>query len=183
MTLGYASTVHAAEGRTVDTSHAVFGRGTDLAGLLVPLTRGREANAAWVITTPLAADAETGETLDVRARTARAILADVVENAREELSALAERERAEVEARSTMTHVDQLIAVAEQVTTGRTSAALDRLAAVGQLSRRRSGRSWRLTTRSGRWSGCCAPRSWPDTTPTRCSPTRSPLASCTEPVP
>ena len=132
--MGYASTVHAAEGRTVDTSHAVFGRGTDLAGLLVPLTRGRESNTAWVITTPLAVDAETGETFDVRARTARAILADVVENAREELSALAERERAEVEARSTMTHVDQLIAVAEQVTTGRTSAALDRLAAVGALT-------------------------------------------------
>lgn len=33
-----------------------------------------------------------------------------------------------------MTHVDQLIAVAEQVTTGRTSAALDRLAAIGALS-------------------------------------------------
>jgi hypothetical protein len=134
VTLGYASTVHAAEGRTVDTSHAVFGRGTDLAGLLVPLTRGRESNTAWVITTPLAADAETGETFDVRARTARAILADVVENAREELSALAERERAEVEARSTTTHADQLIAVAEQVTTGRTSAALDRLAAAGAFT-------------------------------------------------
>jgi uncharacterized membrane protein len=77
------------------------------------MTRGRECNTVWVITTPLAADVETGKTFDVHARTARAILADVAENAREELSALAERERAEVEARSTMTHVDQLIAVAE----------------------------------------------------------------------
>lgn len=134
VTLGYASTVHAAEGRTVDTGHSVFGPGVDLAGMLVPMTRGRECNTAWVITTPLAADAQTGETFDVHARTARAILADVVENAREELSALAERERAEVEARSTMTHVDQLIAVAEQFTTGRTSAALDRLSAAGLLS-------------------------------------------------
>ena len=98
------------------------------------MTRGRESNTAWVITRRSPTDAETGETFDVRARTARAILADVVENAREELSALAERERAEVEARSTMTHVDQLIAVAEQVTTGRTSAALDRLAAAGALT-------------------------------------------------
>ncbi|MGD9525202.1 MobF family relaxase [Pseudonocardia sp.] len=134
VTLAYASTVHAAEGRTVDTSHSVFGAGTDLAGVLVPMTRGREANTAWVVTTPLAQDTQTGETFDVRPRTARAILADVVENAREELSALAERERADVEARSTATQLDQLIAVAEQVTTGRTSAALDRLASAGLLS-------------------------------------------------
>ena len=38
LTLAYASTVHAAEGRTVDTSHTVVGAGTDLAGVLVPMT-------------------------------------------------------------------------------------------------------------------------------------------------
>ena len=32
VTLGYASTVHAAQGRTVDTAHAVIGAGTDAAG-------------------------------------------------------------------------------------------------------------------------------------------------------
>jgi hypothetical protein len=45
------------------------------------MTRGRECNTVWVITTPLAADVETGKTFDVHARTARAILADVAENA------------------------------------------------------------------------------------------------------
>ena len=40
LTLAYASTVHAAEGRTVDTATPSPARGTDLAGLLVPLTRG-----------------------------------------------------------------------------------------------------------------------------------------------
>jgi hypothetical protein len=57
-----------------------------------------------------------------------------VGTAQQERSALAEQERAEVEARSTSTHVDQLIAVAEQVTGGRTSAMLDRLAADGRLT-------------------------------------------------
>jgi hypothetical protein len=51
ITLAYASTAHAAEGRTVDTSHSVFATGTDAAGLLVPMTRGRDANTAWVVTT------------------------------------------------------------------------------------------------------------------------------------
>jgi hypothetical protein len=136
VTLGYASTAHAAEGRTVDTAHGVFGAGTDLAGVLVPMTRGRDANTAWVVTTALAEDAKTGETFDVEPRTAQAILSEIAENARVERSALAEQERAAVEARSTMTHLDQLIAVAEQVTTGRTAAALDRLAAAGHLTAR-----------------------------------------------
>ena len=134
LTLAYASTVHAAEGRTVDTTHSVTGGGASLGSLLVQLTRGREANTAWVITRRLADDAQTGETFDVHARTPQAVLAGVLETAQEERSALAERERAEVEARSTMTHVDQLIAIAEQVSTGRTSAALDRLAAAGRLT-------------------------------------------------
>jgi hypothetical protein len=39
VTLGYASTVHAAEGRTVDSAHSVTDESTSLPGLLVPLTR------------------------------------------------------------------------------------------------------------------------------------------------
>lgn len=134
LTLAYASTVHAAEGRTVDTSHSVTGARTDFAGLLVPMTRGRDANTAWIVTRAVAPDAATGETLDVVHRTPRAVLAEVMETAQQERSALAELEHAEVEARSTATHVDQLIAVAEQVTGNRTSAMLDRLAADGRLT-------------------------------------------------
>ena len=48
--------MHAAEGRTVDTGHVVSGARTDLAGLLVPMTRGRDANTAWVITRAVAPD-------------------------------------------------------------------------------------------------------------------------------
>ncbi|MGD9525616.1 hypothetical protein [Pseudonocardia sp.] len=177
LTLGYASTVHAAEGRTVDTGHAVLGGGSDLPGVLVSMTRGRDSNTAWVVTTPLTTVAETGQTLDVRPRSARAVLADVAEGARDELTALAERERAEVEARSTATQLDQLISVAEQVTSGRTAAALDRLAATGRLTPPERAES-PLTTRCGRWSGCSGPRSSPGTIPTMSSPLRSGHGIC-----
>ena len=50
LALGYASTVHAAQGLTVDTSHAVVTARTGCAALYVALTRGRDANTAHVAT-------------------------------------------------------------------------------------------------------------------------------------
>lgn len=67
--MAYASTVHAAQGRTVDTSHAVLAPGADAAGMYVALTRGREANTAWTVSRPLATDAFPGEALDKEPRT------------------------------------------------------------------------------------------------------------------
>ena len=46
--LAYASTVHGAQGRTVDTSHAVMSQRTGRDGLYVAMTRGREGNWAYV---------------------------------------------------------------------------------------------------------------------------------------
>lgn len=134
VTLAYAATAHAAEGRTVDTAHGVFGAGTDTAGLLVPMTRGRDANTAWVVTTALAADAPTGEATTTMARTPRAVLADVLDNDRAERTATADCEAAELATRSTMTHLDRLIDLSAQVTAGRTATTLDQLAATGALS-------------------------------------------------
>ncbi len=134
VTLAYAATVHAAEGRTVDTAHAVVVGGTDAAGLLVSMTRGRDANTAWVVTTAVAPDTATGEAHDTPARTARAVLADVLENDRAERTATADRDAAELAQRSTMTHVDRLIDLAAQVTAGRTARTLDELAAEGTIT-------------------------------------------------
>jgi hypothetical protein len=50
--LAYATTVHAAEGRTVDTCHALADEALTRALLYVALTRGRDANYAYVITGP-----------------------------------------------------------------------------------------------------------------------------------
>lgn len=46
--LGYASTIHRAQGATVDTAHALVDSSTDRAGAYVALTRGREENHLYV---------------------------------------------------------------------------------------------------------------------------------------
>jgi hypothetical protein len=46
ISLGYAVTVHSAQGVTADTSHAVLGENTGRALLYVAMTRGRHANTA-----------------------------------------------------------------------------------------------------------------------------------------
>jgi hypothetical protein len=137
LSLGYASTVHAAEGRTVDTAHAVIGAGTDLPGLLVPMTRGRECNTAWVVTKSVAPDAPSGDAAGFEPRSARAVLADALEAVRDERSATAQQEQAGLDSVSTATHIDQLIDVIERhVTAGRTAAALDELTATRALTGR-----------------------------------------------
>jgi hypothetical protein len=58
--LAYATTVHAAEGRTVDTCHALAAEGMSRALLYVAMSRGREANYAYVITALKTADLRPG---------------------------------------------------------------------------------------------------------------------------
>ena len=84
LALAYASTVHAAQGRTVDTAHAILASFSDAVAAYVALTRGRDRNTAHVITRALAADAETGQAHAVAPRTARAVLSDVLASAAEE---------------------------------------------------------------------------------------------------
>ncbi|HUP15630.1 MAG TPA: MobF family relaxase [Acidimicrobiia bacterium] len=48
--LGYAQTSHASQGRTVDISLLLVDSPTDSRGVYTPMTRGREANHAYVIT-------------------------------------------------------------------------------------------------------------------------------------
>jgi conjugative relaxase-like TrwC/TraI family protein len=54
--LGYAGTVHAAQGRTVDTCHAVVEPGLSRQMLYVQMTRGREGNWAWTVVDSEGAD-------------------------------------------------------------------------------------------------------------------------------
>jgi conjugative relaxase-like TrwC/TraI family protein len=49
--LGYAHTSHATQGRTVNHSILVLDQPTDVRGLYVPLTRGRDTNHAYITTT------------------------------------------------------------------------------------------------------------------------------------
>lgn len=47
--LGYAQTSHATQGRTVDTALLLIDAPTDSHGIYTPLTRGRDANHAYVV--------------------------------------------------------------------------------------------------------------------------------------
>jgi len=58
--LAYACTQHSAQGRTVDTAHVLADALCDRQGLYVAMSRGRDANHAYVITTPRAADVREG---------------------------------------------------------------------------------------------------------------------------
>jgi len=52
VTLGYASTAMAAQGRTVDHALLLVDGPIDAAGLYVPMTRGRDSNDVWVVLDP-----------------------------------------------------------------------------------------------------------------------------------
>jgi hypothetical protein len=47
--LGYAQTSHATQGRTVDTALLLMDTPTDIRGIYTPMTRGRNANHAYVV--------------------------------------------------------------------------------------------------------------------------------------
>jgi hypothetical protein len=47
--LGYASTIHGAQGETVTAGHVVIGERTGAAAAYVGMTRGRQANTAHLI--------------------------------------------------------------------------------------------------------------------------------------
>lgn len=132
--LGYASTVHAAEGRTVKTCHSVLGPGMDAAAALVALTRATESNTAWTVTRKTAAEAEPGEANSVAPRTAEAVLRDLVDQRESETTALSQMTQAAIDARSTLSHGDKLIDGLDRVLRERTSGALDFLEATGDLS-------------------------------------------------
>ena len=74
-TLGYASTAHAAQGRTVDTAHAVITEQLSRALAYVAATRGHgEANYAYAVTGPAVPDIDRQLGDPVRARQAAADL-------------------------------------------------------------------------------------------------------------
>lgn len=105
--LGYAATVHRAQGATVDTSHCVIDGSVDRAGLYVALTRGRHENRTYAVCEanldPFAEDAHQHSAGDTEAPTARQVLERVLardprersatETLREEMAAATAPER------------------------------------------------------------------------------------------
>ena len=64
ITLGYAVTVHSAQGVTADTSHAVLSDTATRALSYVAMTRGREANAAYLYQRPTEAGGHSRDLVD-----------------------------------------------------------------------------------------------------------------------
>lgn len=132
--LGYASTVHAAQGVTVDTAHTVITPNTGPDALYVGLSRGRAANTAHVVTRAVPADAPTGTVNEAIHRTPAAVLATTMETADPELSALATATEAHAENEAIRTPAELLADAAEIATAGRTADWLDTLTARGTLT-------------------------------------------------
>ncbi|WP_219417705.1 MobF family relaxase [Pseudonocardia nigra] len=135
VTLAYASTVHAAHGRTVGHGYGVLTPGTDAAAAYVQATRGRDGNTLFVVTRHVADTAEVGETQKAIRRSPAEVLADVIRPPEHDpnRTALTEAETAAERARATATHADPLIAVIGDMTVGRTGRWLDQLAAADTL--------------------------------------------------
>jgi conjugative relaxase-like TrwC/TraI family protein len=137
--LGYASTAHSAQGRTVDTAHSIATSHTSRAALYTALTRGRHRNTAHTVTLPVAHDdAPTGTANQVQRRDPLAVLSRSDEDERQlaDQPALAQAERRQTEAQSLRTLHERFTDACEVATAGRTSALLDQLVDDGVFSPR-----------------------------------------------
>ncbi|ODU04156.1 MAG: TrwC relaxase [Pseudonocardia sp. SCN 72-86] len=136
LALGYASTVHAAQGATVDTSHSVVTPRTGPAALYVGLSRGREANIAHVATVSTVEDTADGRPDQVLRRHPVAMLAGLLDpdDLAMARSALATATDSADEAGSLTSAVELLSDAAQLAATERTASWLDELTADGVLS-------------------------------------------------
>jgi conjugative relaxase-like TrwC/TraI family protein len=134
LSLGYAGTVHAFQGLTVDTGHDVITPSTPAHLAYPALTRGRHANHAYVVTRAADEDAAPGEVAGAVTRDPRAVLATILETDRTDRSATEHAADSLAEAVSARTAAERLGAVAEVVVAERTTMWLDELTATGELS-------------------------------------------------
>ena len=138
--LGYASTVHSAQGLTVDTSHAVVTEATGQQALYVGLSRGRHGNTAHVTTLTVPNDAPEGAALDAVHKSPAAVLAGAFEGAGPQRSALAEATESATDSQAIRTPAELLADATELATAGRTARWLDDLVEGGKLTENQRAR-------------------------------------------
>jgi hypothetical protein len=134
LALSYASTVHAAEGLTVDTTQTVATPRTGRAALYVGVSRGQAENRIFVNTQAVAEDAPTGTVNETARQYPLGVLAAAMEREEPELAAIVEAEQNATEAASLRTIAERFTDVAELATAGRTATMLDRLVNDGTLT-------------------------------------------------
>jgi hypothetical protein len=135
--LGYVSTVHAAQGVTVDTCHTVATSSTGVEALYVGMTRGRRTNTAHVVTLAvpnLPDGTPTGHALQAVHRSPQAVLAGAYATADPQLSALVRAAESKAETEAMRTSAELFADAAELATAGRTASWLDELVSDGTLT-------------------------------------------------
>jgi conjugative relaxase-like TrwC/TraI family protein len=132
--LGYASTVHAAQGVTVDTCHAVITPHTQAGALYVGMSRGRHGNTAHVTTLAVPIDAPAGAVADAIHRDPAAVLANALQTADPQRTALATATESAQDATAVRTPAELLADASELATAGRTARWLDALVDEGHLT-------------------------------------------------
>jgi hypothetical protein len=132
--LGYASTVHSAQGLTVDTSHTVASARTGPQAFYVEITRGTQRNTAYVETVSVPPDSPPGAVHDAVHRDPVAVLAGSLELAQPDRAAVEEMEASAAEMGSVVTAGERFACVSEMAVAGRTAALLDRLTDEGKLT-------------------------------------------------
>jgi conjugative relaxase-like TrwC/TraI family protein len=138
--LGYAATIHAGQGLTVDNAHLLTDGALDPVGLYVGMSRGRIRNTAHVITTPDAADLPDRPvqlTADTTRPSALAVLDAVLDRDPDTTvsnqAATVARERDQERAQSAATLTGHREALIRAATRDRLERHLDDLTAAGAL--------------------------------------------------
>ncbi|OLM11560.1 MobF family relaxase [Pseudonocardia sp. Ae505_Ps2] len=136
LALGYAATVHAAQGTTVDTTHTVVTPTTGPAALYVGMSRGRQTNTAHVTTRTAPEDPADGTARHALHRDPVATLAAILDTTETSLSrsAVAVATESAENAASVRTAAELLADAAQLTATERTRDHLDRLVAHGALT-------------------------------------------------
>ena len=163
------STVHSAQGLTVDTSHAVITSRTGPAALYVGLSRGRDANTAHVCTRAVPDDAPTGTVNRVMHRDPITVIAAAFDLAQPEQSALATAAESKAEAESIRTPSELFVDGCEHGHRRAHRPLARRARRRRPPHARSSGSSWRPRTAPPPSTGCCARPSSPATTRGRSS--------------
>ncbi|WP_224393207.1 hypothetical protein [Pseudonocardia sp. ICBG1293] len=134
LALGYAGTRYCGQGATVTTCHSVVTDRTDHAAALVGLTRGTDANTAYVATVTELPDAADGGRDHQLHRSPKAVLTTALELAEPDRSALTVAEDSARWAESIPVAAELFADAAHQASVRRTSAWLDRLTDTGVLT-------------------------------------------------
>ena len=138
LALGYASTKNAAQGSTVHGSHTVTTARTSPAGLYMPLTRGQDANTAYVVTVAEVEDPAQGDHRHTVYRDPVAVLARILDTTDQvdatNRSAVATAAEHTEHAGSARTAAELFVDAAQLAATERTGTWLDQLVDTGAIT-------------------------------------------------